>query len=232
MSKGSAPEPTKPEPTQTEIAHARISAEKWNDFVSRYQPIEGTLRDRVNALDSDSAYAKAIAQATNNAASQLGTASNLAARQMAAGGNTGAFMQAASGAGSMAAQGIGSQYMNQRANFLNQGKSLAEMGAGISAQGMGAFKSAADYDRTAANQKYAEDFGASMANFSSGLATQNALSSLAMQYTMPKLANGFSGTATAATTPWTDLNSGVSGGYTSPQLVGYADMQNFGSFGR
>lgn len=231
MSKGSAPDPVKPEPTATETAQARISAEKWNDFIERYQPIEGTLRDRINALDGDSAYARAIAQATNNASSQLGGASMAAARQLAGGGNGGAFIQAGVGAGDMAAKGIGSQYLNQRANFLNQGKSLAEMGAGISAQGMGAFKSAADYDRTAANQKYAEDFGSQMANFSSGLAVQQGLSSLAMQYAMPKIASGAGGFGSAST-PWTSLSSGVSNGYSSPQLVQYADMQNFGSFGR
>ena len=229
MGKGSKPSKPAPiEPTATEIAQARISAEKWNDFTQRYMPVEGVLRDRVNALDSDSAYKRAMAIAANNASTQLGGASMAAAQQMAGGGSPLAMLSAYTGANDMVAKGMAGQYMNQRGNFLNQGKALMEMGSGISGQGMGAFKSVASYDTSEANRAYADKVGKNLADASQRLATLNSIGNLAI--TFGRSAGNL--LSSPSSTPWTDLKSGVSNGYTSPDMVRYADQQNFGSFAR
>jgi hypothetical protein len=181
MGKGSKPsKPSMPEPTATEIAQARISAEKWNDFTQRYLPVEGLLRDRTQALDSDAVYAKAMAQAANNASVQMGGASKAAAQQMAGGGSPLAMLAAYTGADEMSANGMVQQYGNQRANYLNQGNNLLKMGAGISGAGMGAFKSVADYSRSDANRAYADKVGRNLADASQRLGTLNAMGQTAM----------------------------------------------------
>jgi hypothetical protein len=181
MSKGNKPSaPEKPQPTETEIAQARISAEKWNDFTQRYLPVEGLLRERTKALDSDAAYAKAMAQAANNASQQMGGASMAAAQQMAGGGSPLAMISAYTGANDMSANGMVQQYGNQRSNYLNQGTNLLKMGAGISGAGMNAFKSVADYDRSDANRAYADSVGRNLADASQRLGTLNALGNLAI----------------------------------------------------
>lgn len=205
MGKGS--KPSKPEPlppTATEIALARISAEKWNDFTQRYMPVEGVLRDRVNALDSDSAYKRAMAIAANNASTQLGGASMAAAQQMAGGGSPLAMLSAYTGANDMVAKGMAGQYMNQRGNFLNQGKALMEMGSGISGQGMGAFKSVASYDTSEANRAYADKVGKNLADSSQRLATLNAVGNLAMSAgrSAGNLMSSPTSTTTMAESPW------------------------------
>lgn len=206
MGKGS--KPSKPEPippTATEIELARISAEKWNDFTQRYMPVEGVLRDRVNALDSDSAYNRAMAIAANNASTQLGGASMAAAQQMAGGGSPLAMLSAYTGANDMVAKGMAGQYMNQRGNFLNQGKALMEMGSGISGQGMGAFKSVASYDTSEANRAYADKVGRNLADSSQRLASINAVGNLTSSFFRLNAGNLMSSptsTTTMAESPW------------------------------
>lgn len=205
MGKGSKPSAPAPiEPTATEIAQARISAEKWNDFTQRYMPVEGVLRDRVNALDSDSAYKRAMAIAANNASTQLGGASMAAAQQMAGGGSPLAMLSAYTGANDMVAKGMAGQYMNQRGNFLNQGKALMEMGSGISGQGMGAFKSVASYDTSEANRAYADKVGKNLADSSQRLATLNAIGNLAMSAgrSAGNLMSSPTSTTTMSDSPW------------------------------
>lgn len=205
MGKGSKPSKPAPiEPTATEIAQARISAEKWNDFTQRYMPVEGVLRDRVNALDSDSSYNRAMAIAANNASTQLGGAAMAGARQMAGGGSPLAMLSAYTGANEMAARGMAGQYMNQRGNFLNQGKALMEMGSGISGQGMGAFKSVASYDTSEANRAYADKVGKNLADSSQRLATLNAVGNLAMSAgrSAGNLMSSPTSTTTMAESPW------------------------------
>lgn len=203
MGKGSKPSaPEKPQPTETEIAQARISAEKWNDFTQRYLPVEGLLRERTKALDSDAAYAKAMAQAANNASQQMGGASMAAAQQMAGGGSPLAMISAYTGANDMSANGMVQQYGNQRSNYLNQGTNLLKMGAGISGAGMNAFKSVADYDRSEANRAYADSVGRNLADASQRLGTLNALGNLALSGgrdagVYSSLSNGFNNVSTA-----------------------------------
>jgi hypothetical protein len=182
MGKGGGSSYEAPGPTEAEIANAEISSAKWNDFIDRYMPVETTLRDRTKALASDAAYAKAMAKATNNASKQMGDASWAAAQQMAGGGSPLAMLSAYTGANDMSANGIAQQYAGQRANYLNQAKGLTEMGAGISGQGMGAFKSVAEYEADDANRNYATSVAKNIANTNATTANIGALGSLGTQY--------------------------------------------------
>jgi hypothetical protein len=219
---------TPPGPTESELTNAKISAEKWDDFITRYTPVEAGLRDSTKQLDSTAAYTKAMSKATNNASMQMGDASLAAAKQMASGGSPLAMLSAYTGANDMSANGIAQQYAGQRANYLNRAKGLTEMGAGISGQGMGAFKSVAEYDADEANRNYATNVARDIANTNAMTANIGALGSLGTQY----MAYNSLAPRNPVSTPWNDLSSGVSNGYTSPELTRYADMQNFGSFWR
>jgi hypothetical protein len=219
---------TPPGPTEAETTNAQISAEKWNDFIDRYMPVESELQERTRLLDSSAAYAKAMSKPMNNASRQMGDASWAAAKQMASGGSPLALISAYTGANEMSANGIAQQYAGQRANYLNQAKGLTEMGAGISGQGMGAFKSVAEYDADEANRNYATNVAKDIANTNATTANIGALGSLGTQYmAYNKLLSN-----KPVETPATSLNTGVLDGYNLPALGRYADSQNFGSFRR
>jgi hypothetical protein len=224
MSKGGGGSYTPPGPTEAETTNAKISSDKWDDFINRYMPVEAALQGKTRVLDSGDAYAKAMAKATNNASKQMGDASLAAARQMAAGGSPLAMLSAYAGANDMSADGIAQQYAGQRANYLKQAKGLTEMGAGISGQGMGAFKSVAEYDADEANRNYATNVARDIANTNAMTANIGALGNLGTMY----MAYNKLAPKTQAIT----LNTGVLDGYNLPALGRYADSQNFGSFRR
>jgi hypothetical protein len=98
------------------------------------------------------------------------------------------------------------------------------MGAGISGQGMGAFKSVAEYDADEANRNYATNVARDIANTNAMTANIGALGNLGTMY----MAYNKLAPKTQAIT----LNTGVLDGYNLPALGRYADSQNFGSFRR
>jgi hypothetical protein len=219
-----------PQPTAAEIAQADIAAAKWDDFVNRFVPVEDKLIDRAKLLDSESAYEKAMAQAINNAAQQTGYATNSAAQQMAGGGNASAMLSALSGGTEMAIDSGARQALGQRSNYLSQMSKLNSLGSDVSAQGMNTFNTVADYARSDDNARYATRVGKNLAAMNGQTASLGSLGRLGVMYGAD---NGwFNSGTSSSSSPWTSLDRGVSNGYTSPSMVKYADLQNFGSFAR
>ncbi len=230
FAKGGGGSSSPPPPTAAEIAQADIAAAKWDDFVNRFVPVEDELIDRARLLDSESAYEEAMAQATNNAAQQTGYATNAAAQRMAGGGNASAMLSALSGGTGMAIDSGARQALGQRSNYLSQMNKLNSLGSDVSAQGMNTFNTVADYARSDDNARYATQVGKNLAAMNGQTATLGSLGRLGAMYGAN---NGwFASGASGSSSPRTSLESGVSNGYTSPSMVKYADLLNFGSFAR
>jgi hypothetical protein len=203
--------PTKPKPTAAEIAQNKVASEKWNSFIDRYLPVEANLRGRIAALDSNASYTRAQAKAAHDASAQMGAASLAGAQEVAAGGSPLALLKAYTGADALSSSGMAQQYAGQRGNFLDQSTGILKMGAGISGQGMGAFKSSADYERGADNRAYAESVSRNLAGASERLGTLTSLGEMAM--TMGASKGGITNAKNKATN-WLDQNLGTDfGGY-------------------
>lgn len=93
MSKGSKPK--KPPPTAQEKALAQVSTEQWNDYATRFAPLNQELLDRVKATDGKRQAAAGIAAADVEQARTGQTAGTVA-------GLSAAGSKAGSGASNMA----------------------------------------------------------------------------------------------------------------------------------
>lgn len=175
-------------PTELELQHEKMALEKWRDFERRYLPVEAQLRDRVAVLDSDQAYARAMAAAQRNEALNAGNNAKGAALLRAMGmGGTGA-----TGSMNGAYTSIAQQEAAQRANYLSQAKGVADLGAGISNSAVGSFNSVVGFDRQSANRAFADQQSKNLAATYGRLNTLNEIGNTAAQLGMAWATGGFS----------------------------------------
>jgi hypothetical protein len=200
MSKGSAPPP--PQESQYSKTLADIANQRWDDYVTRFQPNETAYREAVDKLNSDDAYAGAMAKGLAQAGQQTGAAAQNAALNMAQGGSAAQLMSLGSAGANAAADAAFGGYAAQRANYLNQAQGVAKLGTGQVDGSLGAFKSIADADTSRINSNYAQQVGYNVAKQNANSALLSELSKLGLQYKMSggKLPFSFGSPYTTTTT--------------------------------
>jgi len=191
MGKGGGGGGYEPPPiTESERTEARISAQKWNDFVNRYMPVEQELRDRVDNMDTADARRLSVNPYISKGTAKGGELALANAMKQAAGVTSNQNYL-----GELAdplTQGTASGLLKSKENYYSQAKALADLGSDISNQSMGQFSSLAKGARDEANQIYAnnvaDDIAQSQLRTSTLTAAMNAGTSYGMEkYVRPRL---------------------------------------------
>ena len=190
MSGGSKPvKPEKPVQTELERVQLQLAKDRQSDFETRYLPVEQMLRDRTKVLGSDQAYQRSMAEGQSAAAAQAGGQARQGAL-LAAMGRGGA---GATGLSPNAYTNLAQQEAAHRGNWLNQTTGVAGLGAGVNTGALGAYNSAVNFDRQAANRTYADAVGHNNAQTASRLATLNAIGETAVKAGTMYATGGFGG---------------------------------------
>jgi hypothetical protein len=218
MSKGSAPPP--PQESQYNKTLANIANQRWDDYLTRFQPNEIAYRNAVERLNSDDAYAGAMSKGLAQAGQQTGAAAQNAVLNMARGGSASQLMALGSAGANAAADAAFGGYGAQRANYLNQAQGVAKLGTGQIDGSLGAFKSIADTDTSRINSNYAQQVGFNVAQQNANSSLLNDLSKLGLQYKMSggklpfSFGSGYTTTTTMLEPDWNAMGrlpAGVSG---------------------
>jgi hypothetical protein len=156
--------------TEAEVAQAQISRDKWNDFITRYMPVEAELQARVGDLNSEAARNAAVMPYLAQGGVAAGNISRNNALRLAT-GNGG--YESLGDIGGTLYGGIAGGLSDARQNYLTQAKALADLGSGISNQALGAYNTTANMARDKSNQMFADKVSRDIANsaFNTSMAT-------------------------------------------------------------
>lgn len=218
--------------TEAERALAEVSAGKWKLYQEQFVPLENKYMREVDALGSAGRQQRLGQMAQDKAAeATYGLHSQLGQQYFSRG------IDPSSGGYQTKSMALNSAIQRTKDNAYAQGINAAKnahlQGIGnVVAMGSGqdtsAFNGFSNMANTAARNALNDSGRAFERNLGEQQLTGQALGAVAAYG-----ANSYFKTPTASSPQaWNNLGSGVSNGYTSPQLVNYADQQNFGSFAK
>lgn len=218
--------------TEAERALAEVSAGKWQLYQKEFIPLENQYMAEVDALGSEGSQQRLGQMAQDKAAeATYGLQTQLNQQSFARG------IDPSSGAYQTKSMALNSAIQRTKDNAYAQGINAAKnahlQGIGnVVAMGSGqdtaAFNGFGNLANTAARNATSEAGRA----FERSLGDQQLTGQVLGAATGYGMNSYFKTPTASAPQTWNNLGSGVSNGYTSPQMVNYADQQNFGSFAK
>lgn len=171
-------------PAESEYSRtlAGIANQRQADYETRFMPLEAAYRSSVENLNSDSAYAGAMAKGQQHAGAMYGNAAQQAAQALAAGGGTGSLLSGLSSATNANADAVFGGYTGQRGNFLNQAQGVSKLGVGVMDDTIKGFKTISEADTSRINSNYANQVGDAVARQNSNTAMLSGLTKLGSTY--------------------------------------------------
>jgi hypothetical protein len=229
---GGSSKPQEIPETEAERALAEVSAGKWELYQEEFIPLENQYMAEVDALGSEGSQQRLGQMAQDKAAeATYGLQTQLNQQSFARG------IDPSSGAYQTKSMALNSAIQRTKDNAYAQGINAAKnahlQGIGnVVAMGSGQDTAAFNGFANLANTSARSAIGDTGRAFERSLGDQQLTGQVLGAATGYGMNSYFKTPTASAPQTWNNLGSGVSNGYTSPQMVNYADQQNFGSFAK